>query len=487
MEHIITVLSQYFITILMILFTFLCFTIFSKYDVDEKKHVLRKQLVIIILIDVISYALLHMKTQDIRMVYMGAAVVVLIAVVQILYRLIYKKGNILIINNMCMLLSIGFIMISRLNFDKAMKQFQIVVLALIVTFIVPVIIRKWKILKDLTWLYGVAGLGLLGIVLIMAVTSGGAKLSIEIAGVTFQFSELVKITFVFFVAGMFRKTTEFRQVVITTIVAAAHVMVLVLSRDLGNALVFYIAYLVMLYVATKKPLYALSGLGAGAVASVAAYYLFNHVKQRVVIWQDPISVYNEAGGGYQIVQGLFGISSGSWFGVGLGDGMPKTIPVVEKDEIFAAICEEMGIVFAICMLLVCMSLFLMIVNISMKMSKTFYKLIAMGLGAEYAFQVFLTVGGNIKFIPMTGITLPFVSYGGSSVICAILIVAIIQGLYILREDEGEELAKKRREEKKRKNNKKNTGRSNGSGWQPPKREKTLEEKIQEQTEESLRW
>ena len=486
MEHIITVLSQYFIMILMILFTFLCFTIFSKYDPDEKKHVLRKQLVIIVLINITSYALLHMKTQDVRMLYMGGAVVVLVAAVQILYRLIYKKGNILIINNMCMLLSIGFIMISRLNFDKAMKQFQIVVIALIVTFIVPVIIRKWKILKDLTWLYGIAGLGLLGVVLIMAVTSGGAKLSIEIAGVTFQFSELVKITFVFFVAGMFRKTTEFKQVVITTIVAAAHVLVLVLSRDLGNALVFYIAYLVMLYVATKKPIYAISGLAAGALASVAAYFLFNHVKQRVVIWRDPISVYNEAGGGYQIVQGLFGISSGSWFGVGLGDGMPKTIPVVEKDEIFAAICEEMGIIFAICMLLVCMSLFLMIVNVSMKMSKTFYKLIAMGLGAEYAFQVFLTVGGNIKFIPMTGITLPFVSYGGSSVICAILIAAIIQGLYILREDEGEELAKKRREEK-RKNNKKNRGGYQRPGWQPPKREKTLEEKIEEQTEESLRW
>lgn len=276
-------------------------------------------------------------------------------------------------------------------------------------------------------------LALLMVVLAMAAISGGAKLSIEIGGVTFQFSELVKITFVFFVAGMLREDTSFKRVVVTTIVAAAHVLILVVSKDLGSAVVFFVAYIVMLYVATKKARYALAGLAGGAVAAVAAYFLFNHVRQRVIVWQDPIAVYDKVGGGYQVAQGLFGISAGGWFGMGLGKGMPNIIPVVDKDFIFAAICEELGAIFAICMLLVCMSCYLMIVNVSMRMSKPFYKLIAMGLGAEYAFQVFLTVGGTSKFIPMTGITLPLVSYGGSSVICTILMFAIIQGLYILRE------------------------------------------------------
>lgn len=245
----------------------------------------------------------------------------------------------------------------------------------------------------------------------------------------------------------------------------------------------------MLYVATKKAWYALAGLAGGTLAAVVAYFLFNHVRQRVIVWQDPIAVYDKVGGGYQVAQGLFGISAGGWFGMGLGKGMPNIIPVVDKDFIFAAICEELGAIFAICMLLVCMSCYLMIVNVSMQMSKPFYKLIAMGLGAEYAFQVFLTVGGTSKFIPMTGITLPLVSYGGSSVICTILMFAIIQGLYILREDEGEELERKRKE--KRKKSKKppkqnppgGNGLSGGTGY----REKTLEEKIQEQTEKSLNW
>ena len=491
METVISELSKYLIIILMILYTFQCFTIFRKHDLEDKRQVLRKQIVLMLFMNFVAYAVLYMKTQEINMIFMYVAVLVFIGLVQILYRVIYRKANMLVVNNMCMLLSIGFLMLARLKFDRGVKQFIIASAALLLSLVVPVIVRKVKHLKDLTWLYGIAGIGMLVAVLVLATVSGGAKLSINIGDFTFQFSELVKITFVFFVAGMLREDTSFRNVVITTVVAAIHVGILVLSTDLGNALVFFVAYLVMLYVATRKPLYALAGILAGCGASVVAYFLFNHVRQRVVAWQDPIAVYNESGGGYQVSQGLFGISAGGWFGMGLGDGSPNTIPVVDQDFIFAAICEELGAIFAICMLLVCMSCFLMIVNISMKMSKPFYKLIALGLGAEYAFQVFLTVGGSCNFIPLTGITLPLVSYGGSSVICSILMLAIIQGLYILREDEGEELERQRREKKK--NKKKRGGKSGGpgagtySGGTGGEREKTLEEKIQEQTEKSLNW
>lgn len=475
----------------MILFTFQCFTIFRKHDLEDKRQVLRKQIILMLFMNFIAYAVLYIQTEEMKYIILYLAVFGFIAVVQVLYRLIYRKGNLLIVNNMCMLLSIGFLILSRLNFDKAVKQYQIVVIGMALSFIVPVIVRKVKLLKDLTWLYGIAGIGMLGVVLVLAAISGGAKLSIEVGGVTFQLSEVVKITFVFFVAGMLREDRSFKRVVITTAVAALHVLILVASKDLGSALVFFVAYIVMLYVATKNSLYALAGLAGGSVASVGAYFLFGHVRQRVVAWKDPIAVYDKAGGGYQLAQGLFGISAGSWFGMGLGKGMPNIIPVVDKDFIFAAICEELGAIFAICMLLVCMSCYLMIVNVSMKMSKPFYKLIAMGLGAEYAIQVFLTVGGSSKFIPLTGITLPLVSYGGSSVICSIMMFAIIQGLYILREDEGEELERQKRERERRirkKNGRRGPGSGPGAGYgREPQREKTLEEKIQEQTEKSLNW
>ena len=487
MKTVITEISKYLIIFTMIIFTFQCFTIFRKHDQEDKNQVLRRQIILMLFMNFIAYAVLYLQTEDIKMLVMYVSVLAFILLVQLLYRVIYKKGNLLIVNNMCMLLSIGFLILSRLKFDKAIKQFQIVVLSMALSFIVPVIVRKVKLLKDLTWLYGIVGIGLLGLVLVLATISGGAKLSIEIGGVTFQFSELVKITFVFFVAGMLREDQSFKRVVITTVVAALHVLILVLSKDLGSALVFFVAYIVMLYVATKKPLYALAGLAAGCLAAVAAYFMFNHVRQRVIAWKDPIAVYDQIGGGYQLAQGLFGISAGGWFGMGLGQGMPTIIPVVDKDFIFAAICEELGAIFAICMLLVCMSCYLMIVNVSMKMSKPFYKLIAMGLGAEYAFQVFLTVGGSSKFIPLTGITLPLVSYGGSSVICSIMMFAIIQGLYILREDEGEELERQRRERQKEKRRKKKNGSGGYGTGSHPQREKTLEEKIEEQTEKSLNW
>lgn len=130
--------------------------------------------------------------------------------------------------------------------------------------------------------------------------------------------------------------------------------------------------------------------------------------------------------------------------MGLCQGSPNMIPFVKQDYMFAAICEELGGLFAMCLILICMSLFVLVVNISLQIKRPFYKLVALGLGTEYAFQVFLTIGGVTKFIPMTGITLPLVSYGGSSVLSTIIMLAIIQGLYILREDEDDELERQKR-------------------------------------------
>ncbi|UWP59682.1 FtsW/RodA/SpoVE family cell cycle protein [Ruminococcus gauvreauii] len=482
MINIIVELSKYLIIILMTLFTFQCFRIFKKKDEDDKKYVLRKQVILILFLNLVAFLVMYLQTMEIKMLIMYLQVAAYIVVLQVMYRIFYKKASMLVVNNMCMLLSCGFIMLSRLDFEKAEKQFFIVVAGTVISLLVPVIIRKVKLLKDLTWLYGILGIILLLAVLALSKVTGGANLALEIGGISFQFSELVKITFVFFVAGILRGDPNFKKVVTATVVAGIHVMILVLSTDLGSALVFFMTYVVMVYVATKKPLYALAGLAGGSLAAVAAYFLFGHVRQRVVAWKAPFSVYET--NGYQIVQSLFAIGAGGWFGVGLFAGSPKSIPVVTQDFIFAAICEEMGAIFAICLLLVCMSCFLMILNISMRMSNKFYKLIALGLGTEYAFQVFLTVGGTTKFIPMTGITLPLVSYGGSSVICTIVMLAIIQGLYILREDEGAELEKQKQERNQRPGAQYEQKRRKGT---EQTREKSLEEKIEEETEKSLRW
>ena len=251
-----------------------------------------------------------------------------------------------------------------------------------------------------------------------------------------QPSEFVKILFVFFVAASLNKSTEFKNVVVTTAIAAAHVLILVLSTDLGAALIYFIVYLVMLYVATRQPLYAIAGVAAGCGAAVVGYHLFSHIKVRVAAWQDPFAAYSE--GGYQIAQSLFAIGSGGWFGTGLFRGQPDTIPVAETDLIFSAMTEEMGLIFTLCLILVCVSCYVMFLNIAMELRNFFYKLVALGLGTCYIFQVFLQIGGVTKFIPLTGVTLPFVSYGGSSLLSTMIMFGIIQGLYIVREDEEAE-------------------------------------------------
>nr|WP_177295919.1 FtsW/RodA/SpoVE family cell cycle protein [uncultured Blautia sp.] len=443
MINVIVELSKYLILTLMIIYTFHCFYTVRQQGEEEENSMLRQQLILIFFMDFTAFLVIYLKTFDFNVIIFYIEMMVFFAVIQILYRIFYKKASLMLLNNMCMLLSVGFIMLCRLDIETAVKQLVIAAAASGIALIIPVMIRKMRFLRKLTWLYAGIGIILLAAVFLLAQTSYGAKLSLM--GV--QPSEVIKITFVFFLASVLSRDTGFRTVVQATVVAGLHVVILVLSRDLGSAVIFFAAYLVMIYVSTKKAAYLGLGIAGGSIGAVIAYFLFGHVRQRVSAWKDPMAVYQNEG--YQIVQSLFAIGTGGWFGMGLCQGSPKSIPVVKNDFIFSAICEELGGIFAICLILVCMSFFLMIVNIALRIKNPFYKLIALGLGTEYAFQVILTIGGATKFIPMTGVTLPLVSYGGSSVMSTILMLAIIQGLYILREDEDEEFERRRKEAAKR--------------------------------------
>ena len=439
MINVITELSKYVILTLMIVYTFHCFYMVWRQDEEEKKELLHQQLTMIFFIDFTAFLVIYLKSMDFKVILFYIEMMIFFAAIQILYRIFYEDASLLLLNNMCMLLSVGFIMLCRLSLPSANKQLLIVAAGSAVSLVIPVMIRKMKFLRDLTWVYAGVGVVLLAAVLVLASTSYGAKLSL----MGIQPSEVIKITFVFFVASFLSRDTSFKAVVQVSVIAALHVGILVLSTDLGSAVIFFVTYLVMVYVSTRNVGYLGLGLAGGSGAAVVAYHLFGHVRQRVSAWKDPMAVYQNEG--YQIVQSLFAIGTGGWFGMGLCQGSPESIPVVKNDFIFSAICEELGGLFAICLILVCMSFFLMIVNIALRIINPFYKLIALGLGTEYAFQVFLTIGGATKFIPMTGVTLPLVSYGGSSLLSTILMLAIIQGLYILREDEDEEFEKRKKE------------------------------------------
>lgn len=335
MANIIIQVSKYLIIILMAAYTFSCFSIFTRSYEDEENKVLIRQDVLLFMIQITAFIAMYFATQDLRMMFIYGALAVIVMAVILLYNLIYPNVSRLVVNNMCMLITAGMIMITRLStqskspYGIAIRQLVFVVVGIVFGLIVPVLIRKMTFLENWTYIYAAVGGAALLIVALFAATLGGAKLSFNIGPVSLQPSEFVKILFVFFVAASLNKSTEFKNVVVTTAIAAAHVLILVLSTDLGAALIYFIVYLVMLYVATRQPLYAIAGVAAGCGAAVIGYHLFSHIKVRVAAWQDPFAAYSE--GGYQIAQSLFAIGSGGWFGTGLFRGQPDTIPVAETD------------------------------------------------------------------------------------------------------------------------------------------------------------
>ncbi len=441
MTTIVTTIAQYLIIILFALYTFQSFHVFRKPEGERTKNY-NWQVFYIFAISFLAYMTMYLHTNEFTILIYYPAQIMFFVAVLLAFPLFYSKISRLLLNHMCMLMSVGFFMIARLDMDKSIKQFLIAAAGILVSLFVPVIIRKAKFLKKMALFYGILGLGLLLSVFIIGSVTYGSKINITIQGITLAPNEFVKIIFVFFVAGMLCKNPSFNKVVTTTILAAAHVLILVMSKDLGAALILFVVYLSMLYIATRKFSYMAAGLLSFSGAALMAYYLFNHVRVRVLTWTTEFDVIKNDSS--QVAQSLFAIGTGGWFGSGLCEGLPNTIPVAVSDFIFSAISEELGTVFAICLILICFSCFLMFVNISLQINDIFYKMVAFGLSVGFIFQVILNIGGDTKFIPLTGVTLPLVSYGGTSVLSSVIIFAIIQSLYIMKQDEGDLNEKKRR-------------------------------------------
>ncbi len=433
--------TRYLLFFLMAAYTYLNFRYFRT-DPAGKRRVCASQLRILFVLHLIAYSVIAVRTMDRRALFLYGLEAAFFLCYIFVSRILYPNGSRILTNNICMFLCVGFIILTRLDFDRALRQFILAAISATAAWIVPFIVKKVRFLDRLEILYGAVGAGLLTAVLVTGNTSFGAQLSLSFGGISVQPSEFVKIIYVFFIAAMLSRSGTVKNLAVTTAAAALHVLVLVLSRDLGGALIFFVTYLFMLYAATSSKRLLAAGVISGSAAAAAAYALFSHVRDRVLAWRDPWSDIDNKG--YQVTQSLFAIGTGGWFGLGLYEGMPGRIPVVEKDFIFAAVSEEMGALFSICLLLICLGCYLQTVLIAGRIEELFYKLVAFGLGTVYIVQVFLTVGGVTKFIPSTGVTLPLVSYGGSSLLSTFLLFGVIQGLY-LRAPEAEEAAGKEAE------------------------------------------
>jgi cell division protein FtsW (lipid II flippase) len=202
------------------------------------------------------------------------------------------------------------------------------------------------------------------------------------------------------------------------------ILLLVIQKDLGASLMFFGIFMSMLYIGTSKSKYMLIGLAALAVGGVISYFIFGHVRVRIDIWLDPWK--DKWGYGNQIIQSLFAIAAGGLFGKGIGLGNPYLIPEAHTDFIFPAICEEFGLLGGMAIIL----LFLMLVYRGLRTAiyarDNYSKLVAVGISSMIAIQVFVIIGGVTKMIPLTGVTLPFVSYGGSSMLLNFTSLGVLQ-------------------------------------------------------------
>ena len=358
----------------------------------------------------------------------------------VLYRIVHEMADMALFNNICMLLSVGFVIIARialyngseLQKNEPIKQFVIASAGLLIMLIIPFFRKIFDSMRHLWLIFGGIGIVSLAGVLLLSQATNGAMITYTLAGFTFQPSEFVKILFILMLAGLLSGEVTVGRALVASGASLVHVGILVLPRDLGSALIFFVVFLMMLFLASGRWSVIFTGLVLGALGSIFCYRRFYHVMIRIMVWRDPFAlIQNE---GFQIAQSLFAISYGGPWGAGLTQGAPDRIPFVESDFIVSAIIEEMGMVFGVLLLLVCINCFLRILMLSASYSNRFFQLFTYGAGVCYIFQTFLTVGGETKFIPLTGVTFPLVSYGGSSVLSTLIMLGIVQMVFILHEE-----------------------------------------------------
>ena len=355
-----------------------------------------------------------------------------------------------------LLTMLGLIMIYRLDVAAARKaslngnptptpdvyaQLTWFTVAIILFVAVLILVRDHRVLQRYTYTLGLVGLILLVLPLapFVGTTINGATLWLRFGGFSFQPAEAAKILLTIFFAGYLVEKRDSLALVRTNVLGvgfprgkdlgpiliawAISLAILVLENDLGTSMLFFGLFVCMLYIATQRRSWLILGGLLFLVGATIAYFLFTHVRVRVVVWLDPWT-YSDTSG-FQIVQSLFGLANGGMLGSGLGAGFPNLVPFANTDFIISALGEELGVTGLIAMLLLYAILIERGLRTAVSVRDAFGQLLAAGLSIVLALQVFVIVGGVTRLIPLTGLTTPFLSYGGSSLVANWIIVALL--------------------------------------------------------------
>ncbi len=341
-----------------------------------------------------------------------------------------------------MLMSIGVVEIARLKPSLLVRQLQWICIAMIVLLLV---VRLWDRIRrmlDYPYLLGVGCVLLLGLPLLFGTEIGGSKNWLVLGPVSMQPSEFGKILIIFFLASylsdhrrvltlpshrfLFLQLPPLRFIAPLICIWGLAVLMFVVEKDLGSALLFFGMAVLMTYMATGSKSYVFLAMIFMAVASTASYAMFGHVRVRFDIWLHPWQDPN--GMAYQVVQSLFAIGTGGIWGTGFGFGHPGFIPEVHTDFVFSAIAEEMGLVASLMLIGCYILLFWRGIMAALACRNEKGTLVAAGSSALFLLQAFIIIAGVTKFLPLTGITLPFISYGGSSMVSGFILLGILLSL-----------------------------------------------------------
>ncbi|MFT7597451.1 MAG: cell division protein FtsW (lipid II flippase) [Acidimicrobiales bacterium] len=368
-------------------------------------------------------------------------VLVLLLVAHLVVRRFAPLADGLLLPLAALLNGLGYVVIARLDADLAASQSAWTFIGLggfAVTLILMPDVRRLEPYRYSLALLGVIFL-LLPLIPKLGVNINGARIWLRVGPFSIQPGEFAKVVLAAFMAGYL---VDKRQLltVSTRRLGPLHLpdlkhfgplllawgmalVVMIAERDLGSSLLFFTLFVVMLYLATGRTAYVLIGLVMFSLGSVVAFRMFDHVQRRVDIWLDPFA--DPKGAGFQIVEAAFALADGGITGTGLGLGTPGKIPFAATDMIFAAIGEELGLLGATAVLATFVLFVAAGFRVASQTDDTFEKLLAGGLTALLGFQTFVIVGGILRVLPLTGVTLPFVSYGGSSLISNYIILALL--------------------------------------------------------------
>ncbi len=330
----------------------------------------------------------------------------------------------MLMNFLC---ALGVILLYGLSPERGLRQGTMFILGIAMFAVCSLAVRLIRDWRALCWLMMLAGITLLLLPVAIGQETNGAKnwFAVPVIG-TFQPSELIKLVLVLVLAQFFSGMNGLRSMLPGLLFSMACLAALMLQKDLGTALMYYAVTLLVYWTASSNlPMAALGGFG-GVGAAYLGYSMFAHVKTRVAIWQNPWS--DALGKGYQLVQALTAIGSGGLIGLGLGMGQSRAIPAYSTDFIFAVLCEQFGILIGLCVVALYVIIVLRGVTISLQARTSFHSLLALGCALLIGIQTFVIIGGVVKLIPLTGITLPFMSYGGTSLVSSMGLMGFLCGV-----------------------------------------------------------